>query len=71
MVQPETLAERASVPELFLSPDGRPTLLFVDASGAQEGIGAMQRNTAGSWVRVATDLREVDPNVVRLSDGSY
>jgi len=70
-VQPQTLAEKASVPELFLSPAGRPTILFVDASGAREGIGAMQQNADGSWRRVETNLREVDPNVVRLADGGY
>lgn len=69
-VQPQALAEKASVPELFLSPEGKPTVLFVDASGAVETVGAMQRGPAG-WVRVATNLREVDPNVVRLKDGSY
>jgi DNA-binding beta-propeller fold protein YncE len=70
-VQPGVLAEKASVPELFLDPDGRPTILFVDASGSREGVGAMQRDAAGAWKRVATNLREVDPNVVRLADGSY
>mgnify|MGYP005842532941 CR=1 FL=1 len=70
-VQPQILAERASVPELFLDPGGRPTLLFVDAGGLREGIGAMQREEDGSWRRVETNLRDVDPNVVRLADGSY
>lgn len=67
----ESLAERASVPELFLDPAGRPTVLFVDASGPRDAIGAMQRDDTGVWRRAATDLREVDPNVVRLADGSY
>ncbi|MBI4910078.1 MAG: hypothetical protein HY820_41050 [Acidobacteria bacterium] len=70
-VQPEILAERASVPELFLNPDSRPTVLFVDASGTPEGIGAMQRDPDGTWRRVTTNLREVDPNILRLSDGTY
>lgn len=70
-VQRETLAERASVPELFLDPEGRPTILFVDASGAAEGVGALQRDSSGAWRRVPTNLRDVDPNVVRLADGSY
>jgi hypothetical protein len=70
-VRPETLVERASVPELFLAPDGRPTILFVDASGAREGIGAIVRDDSGVWRRVATNLRDVDPNVIRLTDGTY
>lgn len=69
-VRPETLAEKASVPELFLDPQGRATILFVDASGTREGVGALQRND-GVWRRVETNLREVDPNVVRLADGTY
>jgi hypothetical protein len=71
VVQPQILAERASVPELFLNPDGRPTVLFVDAAGARAGIGAMQQDAGGLWRRVETNLREADPNVVRLADGSY
>jgi len=71
VVQPQILAERASVPELFLDREGRPTILFVDASGAQEGIGAMQQEADGSWRRVKTNLRGVDPNVVRLADGTF
>ncbi len=71
VVQPQTLAERASVPELFLGPNGQPTILFVDASGAREGIGALRQDGGGVWRRVETNLREVDPNVVRLADGSY
>ncbi len=67
----QTLAERASVPELFLNPEGRPTILFVDASGARESVGAIQRDPSGEWRRVQTNLREVDPNVVRLADGTY
>lgn len=70
-VQPQTLAEKASVPELFLNPEGRPTILFVDASGEREGVGALQQDSSGEWKRVQTNLREVDPNVVRLSDGTY
>jgi hypothetical protein len=70
-VQPEILAERASVPELFLDPEGRPTILFVDASEAPERLGALRRDHDGSWKRVATNLRGVDPNIVRLEDGSY
>jgi len=70
-VQPQTLAERASVPELFLDPAGKPTILFVDASAQRETVGAMQREPDGTWRRVTTNLRDVDPNVVRLGDGSY
>lgn len=70
-VENQTLAERASVPELFLGPEGRPTLLFVDASTTPETIGAMQRDPAGNWRRTATNLRQADPNVVRLNNGSY
>lgn len=70
-LEPQILAEKASVPELFLNPEGRPTVLFVDASGARERIGAMEQDAGGSWRRVETNLRGVDPNVVRLADGSY
>lgn len=70
-VSPRTLAEKASVPELFLDPQGRPVVLFVDASGERETIGALRRDADGAWQRVAANLREVDPNVVRLADGSY
>lgn len=70
-VQPGVLAERASVPELFLDPEGRPTILFVDASGRPEAIGAMQQDADGAWRRVPTNLKGVDPNVVRLEDGTY
>jgi len=70
-VRPEILAERASVPELFLDPQGRPTLLFVDAAGPRERLGALQRRPDGAWERVHTNLQGADPNVVRLSDGSY
>jgi len=70
-LDPEVLVERASVPELFLGPDGRLILLFVDASGSNERIGAMLQDQDGSWTRGETNLRGVDPNVVRLNDGSY
>lgn len=70
-IRPEILAERASVPELFLDPEGRPTILFVDASGARQIIGALRQNPEGAWQRVATNLQGVDPNVVRLDDGTY
>jgi len=70
-LDPEGLIERASVPELFLGPDGRLILLFVDANGPNERIGAMLQDWDGSWTRVETNLRGVDPNVVRLNDGSY
>ncbi|MBL8228497.1 MAG: hypothetical protein JNL98_08470 [Bryobacterales bacterium] len=70
-VQNQTLAERASVPELFLDPEGGPTILFVDASTTPETIGAMQRDGQGNWRRTATNLRQVDPNVVRLNNGAY
>jgi hypothetical protein len=69
----EVLAERASVPELFLGPDGRPIVLFVDASGESRrgGLGALGRQDDGSWARRETNLRGADPNVVRLKDGTY
>lgn len=70
-LEPPILAEKASVPELFLNPEGRPTVLFVDASGARERIGAMEQDADGSWRRVEINLRGVDPNVVRLADGSH
>lgn len=70
-VQPQVLAEKASVPELFLDPEGRPTVLFVDAGGAVGRIGALRQEADGDWRRVDTNLNEVDPNVVRLADGSY
>lgn len=67
----EPLIDRASVPELFLDPEGRPTLLFVDSSGPTEALGAMQQDASGGWVRKQTNLRGVDPNVVALEDGTY
>jgi hypothetical protein len=69
----QILAEQASVPELFLGPEGLPLLLFVDASGKTNpgDLGAMVRQKDGSWVRRATNLRGADPNVIRLKDGSY
>ncbi|MBM3767969.1 MAG: hypothetical protein FJW32_21495 [Acidobacteria bacterium] len=70
-LQQQSLYERASVPELFLDPAGRPTLLFVDASRQPESIGVAQRNDDGSWRRAATNLRDVDPNVVRFTNGTY
>ncbi|MBL8214653.1 MAG: hypothetical protein JNK87_28285 [Bryobacterales bacterium] len=70
-VQPQVLAEKASVPELFVDPQGRPIVLFVDASGPQERVGAIQRNADGVWARVVTNLQQVDPNVVRLTGGGY
>jgi hypothetical protein len=70
-VQPQSLVEHASVPELFLGPDGRPIVVFVDAREGRHGIGAMKQTADGSWQAVATNLREVDPNIVRLGDGSY
>ncbi|MBI4893816.1 MAG: hypothetical protein HY821_24580 [Acidobacteria bacterium] len=70
-IRSEPLAEKASVPELFLDPNGRPTIFFVDASGTPEGIGALQLTPEGAWQRVGTDLRDVDPNIVLLPDGTY
>lgn len=70
-VQPGVLAEKASVPELFLGPGRRPIILFVDASEMPERIGAMIRADDGTWQRAATNLKGVDPNVVRLADGTY
>ncbi len=65
--------EHASVPELFLGPDGNPILLFVDASGKAEpgNLGAMVTEPDGSWLRRRTDLFGADPNVVPLKDGGY
>ncbi|UCE47328.1 MAG: hypothetical protein JSW47_17205, partial [Phycisphaerales bacterium] len=72
-VSGHVLAEQASVPELFAGPDGRPIVLFVDASGRSErgGLGAMIQQPDGSWTRRATNLRGADPSVVRLKDGTY
>ena len=69
----EVLAEQASVPELFMGPEGLPIVLFVDASGKTEpgALGAMMRQKDGSWVRRVTNLRGADPNVVRLKENSY
>lgn len=67
----EPVIDRASVPELFLDPEGRPTLLFVDSSGPTEALGAMQQDASGGWVRKQTNLRGADPNVVALEDGTY
>ena len=71
--EPAALAERASVPELFLGPDGKPIVLFVDASGESPrgALGALVRQTDGSWARRETNLRGADPNVVPLKDGTY
>ncbi len=72
-VASESLAEQASVPELFEGPDGRLIALFVDASAtASRGVlGALVRLDDGRWVRRQTNLRGADPNVVRLADGTY
>jgi hypothetical protein len=69
----ESLAEQASVPELFEGPDGRLVVLFVDASGQSPrgALGAMVRAEDGTWTRAETNLRGADPNVVRLKDGAY
>ena len=69
----EILAERASVPELFLGPDARPMLLFVDISGQSRpgALGAMVRQDNGAWARRETNLSGADPNVVRRRDGTY
>lgn len=69
----DILAERASVPELFLGPDDKPIMLFVDASGESRrgGLGAIVRQDDGSWERRETDLHGADPNVVRVKDGTY
>ena len=73
LITDELVIEHASVPELFLGPDGDPILLFVDASGKTEPgtMGAMARQTDGSWVRRRTTLLGADPNVVLLQGGSY
>ena len=72
-VASESLVEQASVPELFLSPDGYPIVLFVDASGQSEPgvLGAIVRQPDGSWARKQTNLRGADPNVVQLRNGGY
>jgi hypothetical protein len=72
-VASESLVEQASVPELFLSPNGYPIVLFVDASGQSEPgvLGAIVRQPDGSWVRKQTNLRGADPNVVQLRNGGY
>lgn len=69
----ESLAEQASVPELFVGPKGRPILLFVDASGraSRGALGVMEQQEGGSWLRKDTNLRGADPNVVTLDDGTY
>ena len=69
----EVLAEQASVPELFAGPDGRPIILFVDASGRSErgALGAMIRQPDGSWMIRPTNLQGADPSVVRLKDRTY
>jgi hypothetical protein len=69
----ELLAEQASVPELFMGPEGSPILLFVDASGRTDpgALGALSMQKDGSWVRRQTNLRGADPNVVQLSAHTY
>lgn len=66
-------AEHASVPTLFEGPDGHLIALFVDASGdAPAGaLGARVERADGTWERRDTNLRGADPDVVRLSDGTY
>jgi hypothetical protein len=81
----QVLAERASVPELFLAPgtDRRPTILFVNATNGPNrptSIGALQlenlANPTGggidSWKPVETNLppNAVDPNIIRLAGDS-
>jgi hypothetical protein len=68
-VRDESLAERASVPELFAGPDGRAILLFVDADAG--GLGVLRERADGTWERAHTNLGGVDPNVVRLKEGGY
>jgi len=67
------LAEQASVPELFLGPEGLPVVLFVDASGktGPGALGALVQQRDGSWARRVANLRGADPNVVWLKDKSY
>jgi hypothetical protein len=69
----EVLAEQASVPELFLGPEGMPIVLFVDASGktGPGALGALALQRDGSWARRVANLRGADPNVVSLKDNSY
>jgi hypothetical protein len=70
-IRDEILAERASVPELFTGPDGRPVMLFVDAGEGRGGLSALVQKADGTWERRATNLRGADPNVVQLQDKSY
>jgi hypothetical protein len=72
-VTEQLVIEQASVPELFLGPGGNPVLLFVDASGKTDPgvLGAMIKQTDGSWVRKRTDLAGADPNVIQLKHGGY
>lgn len=72
-VNQQVLIEQASVPELFAGPDGKPVILFVDASGKLPPgvLGAIVQESNGSWKRGNTNLEGADPNVVRLDDGTY
>jgi hypothetical protein len=69
ILEPSSLVEKASVPELFEGPDGRAILLFVD--GARGGLGALAERPDGTWERRETNLRGADPNVVPLEAGGW
>jgi hypothetical protein len=70
-VAPTPPFEKASVPELFEGPDGRAITIFVDASDRRPRLAAAVEQPDGSWKRADTNLDGVDPNVVRLEDGTY
>jgi hypothetical protein len=69
----DVFLEHASTPCLFEGADGRLIALFVDAAGiAQPGaLGARVELADGTWARKETNLRDADPDVVRLPNGSY
>jgi hypothetical protein len=71
-VDEKSLVEQASVPDLFSGPDGQPILLFVDGSGNNRGtLGALTQNVTGAWNRATTNLRGVDPDVVRVAKNDF
>jgi hypothetical protein len=71
-VEGESVAEQASVPALFVGPDGRIILLFVDSSGRSRGnLGALVQNPSGAWERADTNLHGADPDVVRLTKNDF
>ena len=72
-ISEELVIEQASVPELYLSPDGHPILLFVDASGKTKPgeLGVMVRQDDNTWLRKQTNLQGADPNVILLKVGGF